>query len=299
MKIRPLPPLNTLVAFEAVARHLSFTAAAGELSLTQGAVSHRVRQLEDYLGKALFVRANRSIQMTPAGLRYYQVVRACLESVAEATARQLQWKGERRVTVATTHAVASLWLLPKIPDFQRIHEDIDIRILASDQLYDLRHGEFDMALLYRSVPPPEMKATALFPEEVFPVCSRDYLSASGALEHPDELFRKTLLYLDDGQADWFDWQEWFRRVGVEPVEPRSRIDINNYPMLLQAAINGQGIALAWRHLVDAYLESGALVRPVETVLRTSAKFYLLEPEHPGRTKPSVRLFREWLLRESR
>ncbi|MGD8429678.1 MAG: transcriptional regulator GcvA [Ectothiorhodospiraceae bacterium] len=295
MRIKPLPPLNSLVAFEAAARNLSFTAAATELSVTQGAISRHVRQLEDYLGKSLFIRGNRTIQLSATGMEYYQTVRASLQDLSEATAHVLQWRGDRQVTVATTTAMASLWLLPRIPAFQRQHENVDIRILASDQAHDFRNSEFDVALLYGATPPADMHATPLFAEEVFPVCSPEYLKSSGAIEHPEELFGNTLLYLDDAQLDWWDWPEWFRQVGLQPVEPRHRININNYPMLVQAAINGQGIALAWRHLVDEYLERGALIRPVETVLKTSAHFYLLEPPNRVRLKPSVRQFRDWLL----
>ena len=299
MKIEPLPPLNSLVAFESAARHLSFTAAARELCVTQGAISRQVRQLEGYLNKRLFLRTNRAIRLTPTGTEYQQAVRHALEGIAQATAHQLRWRGDRQVTVATSSAMASLWLLPRIPAFQRDNEDVDLRIVASDQIRDLGAGEFDMALLYRLSPPVDMRATALFDEEVFPVCSAGYLEATGGLAHPEELFRKTLLYLGGAQSDWFDWEDWFRQVGLEPVEPRSRIDINNYPMLIQAAINGQGIALAWRHLVGDYLESGALVRPVDTVLRTQGKFYLFEPAQPVRMRPAVRRFRRWLLDTAR
>lgn len=295
MKIRPLPPLNSLVTFEAAARHLSFTAAAAELNVTQGAVSRQVRHLEAYLGKPLFSRAKRNVELTPAGAQYFQVVRSALTSVSGATAELLQWRGDRQITVATTNAMASLWLLPRIPGFQRDHEEVDIRILASDQVQELGRSEFDLALLYCGTPPPNMRATPLFRGEVFPVCSPEYLQSAGNLCEPGQLFCRTLLYLEGAPADWFNWPEWFRGVGVEPVEPRRRININNYPMLIQAALNGQGIALAWRKLLDQYLDSGALVCPVETVLRTSAYFYLLEPEDRGRLKPAVRLFRDWLL----
>lgn len=295
MKIRPLPPLNSLVTFEAAARHLSFTAAAAELNVTQGAVSRQVRHLEAYLGKPLFSRAKRNVELTPAGAQYFQVVRSALTSVSAATAELLQWQGDRQITVATTNAMASLWLLPKIPGFQRDHEEVDIRILASDQVQELGRSEFDLALLYCGTPPPNMRATPLFGGEVFPVCSPEYLQSSGDLREPGQLFCRTLLYLEDAPVDWFNWPEWFRRVGVETREPHRRININNYSMLIQAALNGQGIALAWRKLLDQYLDSGALVCPVETVLHTSAYFYLLEPEDRGRLKPAVRLFRDWLL----
>lgn len=295
MRIKPLPPLNSLVAFEAAARNLSFTAAAAELCVTQGAVSRHVRQLEDYLGKSLFVRRNRVVELSANGVEYYHTVRASLQDISQATAGILEWRGQRQVTVATTTAMASLWLLPRLPAFQRHHEEVDIRVLASDRAYDLRNPEFDLALLYLPAPPEDMRATPLFVEEVFPVCSPGYRETSGAMDTAEALFSNTLLYLDDGQPGWCDWPSWFRQVGLGAVKPRHRININNYPMLVQAAINGQGIALAWRHLVDNYLEQGMLVRPVETVLKTSAHFYLLEPLDRGRIKIGVRVFRDWLL----
>ncbi|GAA3531715.1 transcriptional regulator GcvA [Zobellella aerophila] len=297
MKIKPLPPLNSLVAFEAAARHLSFTLAASELNVTQGAISRQIRQLEEYLGKPMFVRASRSINLTPTGLQYYQTIYRALMDMAQATGEIKKWQGEQQVTVATTNAMAALWLLPKVASFQQQHEEVDLRILASDQLTDLRRLDCDIALFYCRLPPDEMKITTLFPEEVFPVCSPSYLERIQGWSTPEELFGKTLLYLDESQRDWVSWQEWFEQVGLPPASPRNRVNINNYPMLMQAAINGQGIALAWGSLVDEYLENGALVRPVDTVLRTPANFCMLEPLNRGVVPSSVKLFRQWLLEQ--
>ncbi|MBL1377620.1 LysR substrate-binding domain-containing protein [Zobellella iuensis] len=297
MKLKPLPPMNSLIVFEAAARHLSFTLAASELNVTQGAISRQIRQLEDYLGKALFVRASRSITLTPTGLQYYQTVYRALLDVAQATGEIKKWQGEQQVTVATTNAMAALWLLPKVASFQQQHEEIDLRILATDNIVDLRRLDCDLALFYCRVPPAEMKVTPLFPEEVFPVCSPDYLARLGECHSPEEIFGKTLLYLDESQRDWLNWPEWFESVGLPVTAPRNRVNINNYPMLLQAAINGQGIALAWGSLVDDYLQSGALVRPVDTVLRTQASFSMLEPQGRGLVPASVKLFRSWLLEQ--
>ncbi|EPP3772270.1 TPA: LysR family transcriptional regulator, partial [Acinetobacter baumannii] len=135
----------------------------------------------------------------------------------------------------------------------------------------------------------------LFPEEVFPVCSPNYLAQFKEDSSPEEIFGKALLYLDDAQKDWITWAEWFEAVNYPIVKPKNRVNINNYPMLLQAAINGQGVALAWGSLVDDYLQSGALVRPVETVLRTQANFSMLEPADRGVIPSSVKHFRSWLL----
>ncbi|WP_119690337.1 LysR substrate-binding domain-containing protein [Acinetobacter soli] len=295
MKIKPLPPMNSLIVFEAAARHLSFTKAAEELNVTQGAISRQIRQLEEYLGKELFVRANRNISLTPTGLQYYQTIYSSLLNVAKATAEIKKWQGEHQITVATTNAMAALWLLPKVATFQQNNEGVDLRILTTDNIQDLSKMDFDLALFYCRTPPLGMKATTLFPEEVFPVCSPSYLAQFNTESAPEDIFGKSLLSLDDSQKDWITWAEWFEAVKYPAVKPKNRININNYPMLLQAAINGQGVALAWGSLVDDYLKSGTLVRPIETVLRTEANFSMLEPTDKGIIPSSVKHFRSWLL----
>ncbi len=127
------------------------------------------------------------------------------------------------------------------------------------------------------------------------VCSPSYLEQFAENVTAEELFGRTLLYLDDSQKDWITWSEWFESVNYPEVKPKNRVNINNYPMLLQAAMNGQGVALAWGSLVDEYLDNGTLVRPVETVLRTQANFCMLEPSDRGVIPSSVKQFRTWLL----
>lgn len=296
MKIKPLPPLNSLVAFEAASRHLSFTLAANELNVTQGAVSRQIRQLEEYLGTALFMRINRTINLTATGSLYYQSISNSLIDISTVTGDVKKWQGDRKVTVVTTNAMAALWLMPRVPDFQRRYEDIDLRILVSDTIQDLRQMDCNIALFYCRTPPQNMKATPLFSEEVFPVCSPGYLEKIGGPAQPAEaIFNKTLLCLEDAHADWLGWDEWFSAVDLPNIRPKNRININNYPMLLQAALNGQGIALAWGGLSDNYLESGALVRPVPQVHATRSSFSLLEPVEKSLVPASVKLFRAWLL----
>lgn len=296
MKIKPLPPMNSLIVFEVAARYQSFTQAADELNVTQGAVSRQIRHLEEYLGKELFFRANRRISLTPTGLQYYQSIYGALINIAQATGDIKKWRGDNQVTVATTHAMAALWLLPKVAPFQR-NESIDLRILATDNIVDLHTMDCDLALFYCRVPPLGMKVTPLFPEEVFPVCSPGYLEQFNSDSSPKQIFGDTLLYLDEPRKDWMTWHEWFSAVDYPVFIPKNKININNYTMLLQAAINGQGIALAWGSLVDDYLKSGVLVRPVDKVLRTSENFYMLEPIGRGKTSPSAHKFREWLLQQ--
>ncbi|WP_311945732.1 LysR substrate-binding domain-containing protein [Halomonas piscis] len=295
MKISPLPPMNSLVAFEAAARHLSFTQAAHELHVTQGAISRQVRSLEDYLGKPLFERAHRHVKLTTMGHRYTQAIRQSLTDIASITDEVRSWQGTYQITVATTSAMASLWLLPKITAFQREHDNIELRIVAIEQLRDLARIKSDIALFYCRKPPPEMHATTLFYEEVFPVCSPSYLEKYGPFTGPEALLDFTLLSLEDADQDWMSWKQWFTQVGVNSQPPRRRLNINSYSMLVQAAMIGQGVALGWSQLVDDYLALGQLTRPVETVLRSQARFCLLEHSDVSSNRHGVRAFREWLL----
>lgn len=297
MKIQPLPPLNSLVAFEAAARHLSFTLAAQELNVTQGAISRQVRLLEDYLGKTLFERTTRAIHLSPTGSQYYQTVRESLLQLAQATGQIRHWQGAQQVTVVTSTAMASLWLLPKVAEFQRDNEEIDLRIIAYDHVKDLSRLDCDLALYYCRTPPQDMQVTPLFTEEVFPVCSPAYLAKHPDLQHLEQLADCTWLWLDDLQRDWIGWPEWFQRLGHRVLEPRHRVNINSYAMLIQSALSGQGIALAWSNLVDNHLQTGALVRPIDAVLHTDAQFCLLEPQGRGGSRQSVRRFRSWLLEQ--
>jgi len=297
MKIDPIPPLNSLVAFEASARHLSFTLAAQELNVTQGAISRQVRLLEDYLGATLFERNTRTINLSATGSQYFETVHELLTRLSRATGKIRHWQGAQQVTVLTSTALASLWLLPKVAEFQRDNEEIDLRIIAHDHVKDFSRVDCDLALFYCSTPPKDIQVTALFPEEIFPVCSPGYLAKHPDLRSPTDLHACTWLWLEDPQRDWIGWSEWFQRLGYTSLEPRNRININSYSMLIQSALAGQGIALAWSNLVDSHLQTGALVRPVETVLKTEARFCLLEPQGRGRWRQSVERFRTWLLEQ--
>ena len=294
MKIKPLPPLNSLTAFESAARHLSFTKAATELNVTQGAISRQIRHLEDYLGRSLFVRDKRQLVLTQTGEDYFLSVQQSLQLLASATGEIMQWQGQKQISVVTSYAMASLWLLPKLPEFEQAYPDIEVRILATDVFKSLRPSEFDIAVFYCRKPPEGMMATPLCRERVFTVCSPQFLDRQQLNGHPETIFTTTLLCRDSND-DFLNWNEWFQAVGMKPVEPKRRLNLNNYPMLLQAALNGQGVALGWEQLLGDYLDSGLLVRPIPTELITTARFYLLESEEPVRRKPAVVKFRNWLL----
>jgi LysR family transcriptional regulator, glycine cleavage system transcriptional activator len=295
MRIQPLPPFKALVAFEATARLGSFTRAADELNVTQGAISRQIGLLEDLLGAHLLDRTTRSVRLTPTGEQYFQSCREALLSLADATQLIKRWHGDQQVTVATSTALASMWLLPRIPEFNESHEGIDLRIVAYDHVKDYRKLECDLAVYYCKSPPEYIKYTPICNEEIFPVCSPAYLARHGALTRPEDLASCTWLWLDDSERDWVTWGEWFRRSGLPAVTPRNKINLNNYSMVIQAALSGQGVALGWRNLIDPYLKDGTLVRPIPETLQTEGQFLVLEPTGPHERRKSVGSFRDWLL----
>lgn len=295
MHIKPLPPLNSLIAFESAARHLSFTLAAQELNLTQSAVSKAIRQLESYLGRPLFVREKRSLSLTPTGISFYGVVHQSLQQISVATRDIVQWQGEQQLTVMTSNAMASFWLLPKIGEFQDQHPEVDLRLMSTDSIKNVRFSEYDIALFYCQTPPPSLNAIPLFNETVFPVCSPSYKEKMPPIDRPEDLLKATLLSLELNE-EWITWTDWCNEFIPDFADRKARtINMNNYLLVIQSALNGQGIALGWEHLVDDYLNSGLLVKATDSRLVTQSQFYLLEPPLDGRPKLGVEKFKNWLM----
>ncbi|NHR06309.1 LysR family transcriptional regulator [Chromobacterium haemolyticum] len=289
--MKPLPPLYTLIAFEAVARLSSFTQAAGELNLSQGAVSRQLQLLEDYLGCKLLQRGTRKVELTPAGEQYLSEVRSALEQLAGATASLTHWQQDKQVTVACSTALASLWLMPNLSAFRQTQPDLSIRILANDNIQELQAFEFDLGVYYFRQPPKDADAVALFDEHMYAVCSPGYLPAGPA--QPAALLDETLITMDGGQRDWFNWPQWFAAQNIAWRPAARQLSVTNHHLAVQAALAGQGVALAWGHLIDSYLASGALVMASDAKVTMSGAFYLLLPER-RRPKQATRLFADWL-----
>ena len=290
-----LPPLASLVVFESAARLSSFTRAAAELNVTQGAVSRQVRALEEHLGKPLFKRAHRAVTLTPSGRHYAQVVRVALGQIADATRAIRSPQMTQPVTIGSTTAMASLWLIPRLARFRERHPDVNIRVLAADRPAEFAADEVDLALYYAR----EHEARGgrrVLEEECFPVCSPGYLERSAPLRKPADLARHTLLLMEGDLPGWVNWGEWFRRTGLRDDTPDRTVRINSYPMVVQAALAGQGVALGWRYLLDDHLASGALVRPIDTTLHGPGAFWLFEPDDAP-LRSEVLALREFLLEE--
>jgi LysR family glycine cleavage system transcriptional activator len=298
---KDLPPLEFLVAFEAAARLGSFTAAAEELALTQAAVSRQIRLLEQNLGRALFTRAHRAVHLTPEGRDFQHTVSLALSHIANAASGLRALPDEARLTVATDQSVAALWLLPRLRRFQRDREDLTVRLISSDLEADCLAEDVDLAIVHGDGAWPGYQAELLLDEEVFAVCSPGYLERHGAIAGPADLVERRLIDLDDDHWNWINWRVWLteqqvgaaRKAGADRLGGLRRLVINSYPLVVQAARDGLGVALGWKHLVDEALAAGELVRPLEHSVRTDLGYFLLVRE--GRAAaPEAAAFRDWL-----
>lgn len=291
-RTRDLPPLNSLVHFEAAARLGSFTRAADELNVTQGAVSRQVRKLEETLGCDLFVRAGRRVLLTDEGHNYHVAVADLLDQLSASTRELLGSANAGQVTVATSGALATFYLLPRIPAFRRAHDDIRIRIVARDQSLPRESADVDLSLFYHRTAPADDCGAPLFGEAVFPVCSPEYLEANRERLQGPDWFDRDLIWLETSE-DWINWPEWLSRMGLEPAATQHRFVVNHYSMVVQAAVAGQGIGLGWAGLVEGELANRTLVRPVGLSLQTTAGFFLI-PSGSRRIRPEAERFRHWL-----
>ena len=287
-----LPSLNGLRAFEAAARHLSFTRAASELNVTQTAISHQIKRLEDELGIRLFVRQNRSLALTPQARDYLPLVRAAFDDLRMATERLTRRDNAKVLTVSTIASLAAKWLLPRLTTFQEAHPGIDVRITTSAGLVDFRKDDVDAAIRYGRGHWPGVRAEWLMADELFPVCSPALLQGDKPLRCPEDLAHHTLLQASGGYDD--DWRLWLTAAGL-PVEMsrQGRLSFDLSLMTVQAAIDGLGVAIGRTAYVQDDIAKGRLVVPFKMALPTDAGFYLVTPE--GRSdQPKLKAFRQWL-----
>jgi DNA-binding transcriptional LysR family regulator len=299
-RTRPIV-VGNLRAFEAVARHLNFRMAAEELSLTQSAVSRQIQALEDDVGLALFLRHTRAVELTSAGARLLRVVSSGLYAI-DTTVRQLRNEsGRRTVSVSTWASFASLWLIPRLEAFQRAHPDIDIRIDATDTSVDLDTADVDMALRYTTPARATARAERLFGESLAVVASPWLLKSSAPLREPADLASFTLIEAGDlhhsPQMATLSWQRWFQAHDTQ-LEPRRWLYFNYASQIAQAALAGQGIALARLPLVADSLASGDLVEPLPDRRLDSALAYWLLVGPRSTQRPEVKAFCEWLRAEA-
>jgi LysR family transcriptional regulator, glycine cleavage system transcriptional activator len=291
---RSLPPLNALRAFEAAARHLSFTTAAAELNVTQAAISHQIKALEDRLGLKLFRRVGRGLLLTDAAQAYLAEIAAAFDRIAGATRRLHQHDAAGVLSATVLPSFAAKWLLPRLGRFRAAHPEIDLRISSSVEQIDLAREDFDFALRAGSGQYLGMRSDLILTESFFPVCSPALLSGPNRLRVPADLRAHTLLH--DEPRDL--WQLWLKTVGLTDIDATRGPGFSDSGMLIQAAVEGQGVAIAKGTLAGDDLRAGRLVRPFDQSLPANYSYWLVCPE-PSAERPKIVAFRDWILAEAR
>ena len=288
-----LPSLNGLRAFEAAARHLSFTLAAAELNVTQAAISHQIKRLEEQLNVALFVRRNRTLLLTRAAEDYLPAVRAAFDDLRRATERLVRPERQKVLTVSTISSLAAKWLVPRLIHFHEAHPEIEVRISTTMRSVDLRGEGIDLAIRWGKGQWPGLRADWLMREAWFPVCSPALLAGPTPLETPADLARHTLIHVEHYREAW---PLWLAAAGAPlAIAERRGLTFDLVMVALQAAIDGAGVALSGTSFVEIDLAAGRLVRPFELALpHKEGAFYVVTPEERAE-EPSVRIFRDWLI----
>jgi LysR family transcriptional regulator, glycine cleavage system transcriptional activator len=295
---RRLPPLNSLRAFEAAARHLSFTRAAEELHVTPAAISHQIKALEDHLGVKLFRRINRAVLLTEAGQACVAGLSDAFDRMAAALERLRAQECGGSLTVSLPPALAAKWLVPRLEGFQELYPEIDVRVSAAMRLVDFAREDVDVAIRYGTGTYPGLLAELLLTNEVVPVCAPALLEGPRPLGAPEDIRHHTLLHDDTSTSDgaYPNWAMWLRAAGLEDVDPSRGARFDYSGLVLEAAAAGRGVALALSTVAAADLAAGRLVKPFALAVPTPFAYYVVCPQATaGRAK--VEAFRRWLRAE--
>lgn len=292
---RKIPPLNPLLTFEVAARHLSFTRAAEELFVTAAAVSHQIKTLEESLGVMLFIRQPKSLQLTEAGKRYLPGVQQAFKQLAEAT-HQLHLRGHPstlKVNVPPTFAVK--WLIPRMERFMKAHPEIDLKVSTSPQPVDFTREQFDLAIRYGRGVYAGMRSELCLSVEVFPVCSPALLKGAHPIVVPEDLKFHTLLHDESRYTDVSnpDWASWLKVAGVEGIDPTRGPSFWPSHLVINAAVDGLGVALAKKIWVETDLAQGRLVRPFDISIPVEFAYYVVYPEE-REDNMQIMTFVDWI-----
>jgi LysR family transcriptional regulator, glycine cleavage system transcriptional activator len=295
---RRLPPLNALRAFESAARHLNFSRAADELSVTPGAVSQQIQNLEDYVGTALFKRTPKGLLLTDSAQTALPAVREAFDRLAEAASLLTAGYDGRRLTLTAPPSFAAKWLVPRLKSFEDAYPHVDVWLSADMDIVDFASGEIDMAIRYGSGRYPGLETARLMSETVIPVASPSLL-AGAPLAVPEDLSRHTLLHDGSPDADEScpDWSMWLAARGVRGVDGARGPRFNQSSLVIEAAVGGRGVALAKRTLAQDDLDAGRLLAPLQIATAVDFAYYLVHPKAKGRL-PQVKAFIGWITTEA-
>jgi LysR family glycine cleavage system transcriptional activator len=285
-----LPPLNALRTFEAAARHLSFTKAAAELFVTQAAVSHQIKTLEDHLGMALFRRLNRALMLTDEGQALLPFVRDAFDQLGEGVRKLRQGLSSGVLTLTVLPSIASTWLIPRLRAFQTRHPEIEVHMTATDRVVDFAREPVDAGIRYGLGHWPGLRVLRLLSAEMMPVCSPQLLEGPKPLRTPDDLVHHRLLHVMNSPDEW---RMWLMAAGVQGVDPDRGLRFDHTALAIQAALSGMGVAIGPAPLVERDLAAGRLVEPFDFELPTESAYYFVAPEGTAE-QPKIKAFGEWL-----
>lgn len=290
---RRLPPLTSLRAFEAAGRHLSFTKAAAELTVTQAAISHQVKALEEHLDVALFLRLPRQLELTKAGKILLPVVRSAFDRIGDSVAKLNTDAASKALTVRLSPSFAAKWLSPRLDDFRRRHPEVDLSLTLGNEAVDFRRQPIDIAVTYGKGDWKGVVSDHLLSIDFFPVCSPGIMQGENPLSTPDDLRHHTLLHDTNHDA----WTDWLDLAGASDVDPSRGTVVDDTNVLIQAAIDGLGVALGSALFVADRLASGKLVKPFDTTLHSDFAYYVVCPKQHLK-KTEVAQFKSWLIEQS-
>jgi DNA-binding transcriptional LysR family regulator len=288
-----LLPLNALRSFEAVARHESFTRAADELSVTQSAVSHQVRQLEAWLGGSLIDRKGQTARVLPHGIYLATVLTSALKDINHACKRARETTKDRNLTIAVIPSVATCWLIPQMPEFRALHGGIRTRILYAIHGQNIDFSEVDFGIVYAHAPfsLPGTRAYELMPGDSAPVCSHSFLDAHGSLTEPDQILSAGLLH----DTDVTGWKSWLSAVKQKPTMLPDGAIYEDFNLLRAAALAGEGVALCPLSLIHDDIQGGRLVQLSDVKVLSDYGYFLVESDDAAEsTRSEVIQFRDWI-----
>jgi LysR family glycine cleavage system transcriptional activator len=291
--MRPLPPLNPLLTFEVAARHLSFTKAAHELNVSQGAVSHQIAVLEEYFGKSLFERSSTGIALTSDATFYATALRAAFDELRNATANYLTATSRITLTIKGYPLFLSRWLTPRLPAFSRQFSNIDVRLVSTSgaSLVDFAKESVDIGIRYGNGRWRGLASYLLFPDELVPICTKE-LAESLDLRSPRNLAGKVLLQTHARSSDWPDW---FSCAGIAGASALRQVkSFEDLGIVHRFALEGSGIAIIQKAYVQEDIDERRLIIPCEPVLRRNFGYYLIYPADRVKV-PKIKIFQEWLL----
>jgi len=286
-----------LIFFEAAARLGSFTRAADELNVQQPAVSAAIRQMEESLGVKLFLRAHRSVRLTPAGERLFSDVSVALERIL-ASARAVHQRGQNdHVTLSVSTAFANYWMVPRLEAFHDANPSIDLRLQTSDRDPDLDAEDISLGIRRGYGEWPECESVLIAPEVIYPIASPRVMAAAVNLTTVPNLLHERLIHLEEPIRERPTWKDWFAHHKIQDQAPKAGLRLNDYALVLQAAMAGEGFAFGWRHVTRQLIAQGLLAAKTEWAWRTGAGYYLVWSKRVPMI-PQAEKVRDWLVTQA-